>query len=232
MEKIFVLRAGNDNESLMCYFEFIEYFVSAVVGKIRYKENRCVKVMSEFVTTADEALAILIFENNFDTWKDMAKNTITKNSEVARKYTNGGSSKGDTASSRRYQGWSSEGINRFNELFDLVKKDRSSRHAKSFEEMFRQYCENGGAIGKKKKLACKPMYKAVEVRHELWDEMDEETEDVVDTSMNMRSSAEESCDGEEEDDDEEGEQESDDEEEKSYLHHSQSNRRMERIAEI
>ena len=54
----------------------------------------------------------------------MVKKKITKNSDVNRKYTNGGASQAEIGSSRRFQGWSSEGIKRFNELFDLVKADR------------------------------------------------------------------------------------------------------------
>ena len=46
------------------YFEFIEYFLSSVVGKNHFKMYRCEKLMSEFTTVSDEALAILIMENN------------------------------------------------------------------------------------------------------------------------------------------------------------------------
>ena len=67
------------------YFEFIEYFLSSVVGKNHYKMYRCEKMLSEFTTVSDKALAILIFENNFETWKDMMEKNITKNSAVAKK---------------------------------------------------------------------------------------------------------------------------------------------------
>ena len=154
------------------YFGFIEYFVSSVVGKNHYKFNRCDKLLSEFTTVSDEALAILIFENNIVTWKDMASKNITKNSDVIREYTNGGSSKGEVVSSRRYQGWSSTGIKCFNILFDLVKADHNSLHAKSFEESFQFFCINGGVSGKGKKTIA-PLYEAVKIRHELWGEPDE-----------------------------------------------------------
>ena len=62
---------------------------------------RCEKLISEFSTVSDEALAILILENNIDTWKDMIEKNITKNSTVAKKYTNCGTSKGSVASSCR-----------------------------------------------------------------------------------------------------------------------------------
>ena len=59
----------------------------------------------------------------------MATKKIIKHSKVSRKYTNGGASKADIGSSRRFQGWSTDGIKRFNELFDLVKSDRGMEHA-------------------------------------------------------------------------------------------------------
>ena len=61
-------------------------------------------------TVSDEALAILIYENNLDTWQDMVMRKITKKSGVNRKYTNGGASQVDIGSSRRFQGWSTDGI--------------------------------------------------------------------------------------------------------------------------
>ena len=177
---------------------FIEYFVSAVVGKIKYKENRCEKMLSSYATTSDEALLILIYENNIETWKDMAMKDITKNSDVSRKYTNGGSSKGEIASSRRYEGWSAAGYKRFNEIFDVVKQDRASQHAKAFEETFREYCFEGGMIGKKKKVA-QPMYEAIEVRHDLWSE---EANDDID-NLDDNAGKEDSEDAGDDDDDQE-----------------------------
>ena len=160
------------------YFDFIEYFLSAVVGKTYYKEHRCEKLLSEYASVSDEALAILIFENNFETWKDMAKRNITKNSVVNRKYTNGGSSAGNKASSRQYQGWSSVGIKRFNELFDIIKQDRESSNAEDFEEAFRVFCENGGVSGKKAKTQ-DILYEPMEIRHELWSDDNDDDDECV-----------------------------------------------------
>jgi len=140
-----ILNMRKDTSSL--YFLFIEYFVSSVVGKIHYNLCKSYKLLSEFTTVSDEALAILIYENNLETWKDMACRKITKNSDVSRKYTNGGSSKGQVGSSRRYQGWSSSGMKRFNNLYNLVEKDCDSSHAKAFEESFQDFCVNGGVSG-------------------------------------------------------------------------------------
>ena len=61
-------------------------------------------------------------------------------STVSKKFTNGGSAKGEVASSCKYQGWSSEGIKCFNELFDLIKTDQNMAYAKTFKELFLQFC--------------------------------------------------------------------------------------------
>ena len=167
LEQVLLMR--NDTSGM--YFDFIEYFILAVVGKIYYKENRCENLLSDFTTVSDEALAILIIENNFDTWWDMAKRNITKDSGVGRKYTNGGTSAGTKASSRRYQGWSADGIKRFNEIFDLVKLNRSLLVAKSFEESFKSFCENGGVTGKKPKQ-CEVLHPTIEICHKLWSDSD------------------------------------------------------------
>ena len=65
-----------------------------VLLKIYFKNNWCNQSLSDFTTIKDEALAILIYENNAETWKDMVDKNITKNSKVTKKYTNGGTPKG------------------------------------------------------------------------------------------------------------------------------------------
>ena len=95
----------------------------------------------------------------------MADKNITKNSSVIRKYTNGGSSQGEVASSCKYQGWSSCGLKCFNELFDLVRADCASSHAKPYEVSFQEFCVNGGVSCKSKKVT-KPLHEAIKIRHE------------------------------------------------------------------
>ena len=83
-----------------------------------------------------------------------------------KKYTNGGASNGSSASTHQYQGWSSNGMKWFNELFDIVEADRNSENALTYEESFRDFCLNGGTTGKKKKVV-QPLFEEVIVRHEL-----------------------------------------------------------------
>ena len=118
------------------YFDFIEYFLSAVIGKSEYKLNCCDNLLSQYATICDEAFAILVFENNIDAWMDMGMRKDTSGTKIPRKYTNGGNSTSEVGSSQHNRGWSEEGLNRFNELFDLVKTNRCAPEARDFEEQF------------------------------------------------------------------------------------------------
>ena len=176
-----ILKLRKDSSSL--YYDFIEYFVSSVVGKNHYNSCRSYKLLSEFTTVSDEALAILIYENNIDTWKDMANRKITKNSNVSRKYTNGGSSQGQVGSSQKYQGWSSSGMKQFNELYNLVEEDCESLHAKAFEESFLDFCIGGGVSGKKKKPT-KLLYETIVICHSLWSEPKKVDDNIIVNTSN------------------------------------------------
>ena len=123
------------------YFDFIYYFIPPVIGKMNYKKKSCTNVLSTYASVSDEAFAILCFENNFETWMDMGITNNTKTSKVPRKYTNGGKSQGKVATSQHNKGWSDSGLKRFNELFDLVEKNRNTPFAGDFEEEFRKWCE-------------------------------------------------------------------------------------------
>ena len=69
-------------EGNVMYYDFINYFVSAVIGKMNYKKKSCSIVMSKYATVSDEAFALLILENNYETWMDMALTGNTKASKV------------------------------------------------------------------------------------------------------------------------------------------------------
>ena len=60
-------------------------------------------------------------------------------------------------------------MKQFNELFDLVKANRKTFIAKSFEESFQAFCLCGGVTGKGKKIV-QPLFEHVKIRHELWAE--------------------------------------------------------------
>jgi hypothetical protein len=139
-----------------------------VVKKLYYKEQRCLTLVSDFVSVSDEAFTILLLENNFECWCNMVTKKVSSSTKMIHKYTNGGSSKGANASSRRFKGWSKEGLRCFNKLYDLVEEDRKGSHARKWEEDFCEYCNLGGATGKGKKKEEYVIESDEDVRQDSW----------------------------------------------------------------
>ena len=73
-----------------------------------------------------------------------------------------------TASTAKFQGWSIEGIKRFNLIYDVITKERQSENGINFEKEFLMYCisarENKNKTAKKKKIVSYEVCK-----HNLWD---------------------------------------------------------------
>ena len=115
----------------------------------------------KIVTKSDEAFALLLYENNINKWKTQGniednedtqyddceeedeqkdeddesvqsgpRRKKTRNKALRGKYTchNNGTTK--------YGGWSDKGMTRFNELYELVKKDRKCPRAAAMEKQF------------------------------------------------------------------------------------------------
>ena len=130
------------------YQDFATFFIAPVVGKRKFVNSNFKFLFSKYVTVSDEAFALLLFENNYDRWLDMANNNNWSSSGVLPLYTTGGNgnqtpkqgdskpAKTNNSSPCMYQGWSIHGIRRFNELFDLVKKERATQLGRDWEEAF------------------------------------------------------------------------------------------------
>ena len=187
------------HKDIPSYDDFFNLFVANVVGK-KHFENVCWrKKLSNFVTVSDKAIALLVYENNYERWTDMGKKANYNFSTVQPKYTSGGnacqtpkagklsslSKKGkkgvgktqtdekacsynkNDSTCARYQGWSMEGIRKYNFFFDAVKEECASCLGAEFEDAFLQYSKNqkDNTAKKHKKEAI-----AFEVcRHELWE---------------------------------------------------------------
>lgn len=160
------------------YHDFISCFVKPVVGKRKFDSN-CIKYLfSRYVTVSDEAFALLTFENNYERWLDMALKNNWASSDIKPLYSTGGNgnqtpskaqgkqkTKDNDSSATMYQGWSKQGIRRFNALYDLITEERSTRAGFLFEEEFLQYMQE------KKNMARKKDRKEKEYelcRHDLW----------------------------------------------------------------
>ena len=99
---------------------------------------------------SDEAFALLILENSYDLWDDIAQHDgeAGYKSQLKTLYTKNG------AGTKKYQGWAPEGITRFRALVEEVKKDRATPNGKMFEkEQRNQKAAKKGSkkMGKKKK---------------------------------------------------------------------------------
>lgn len=112
------------------------------------------KKFTTIVTVSDEAFALLCFKNYFNCLKykvemvekqtiessngnDMPReNTLTNNTIVKPLYTRAGATAHQRVQSGwfKYSGWSEEGIEEFNNLFDSVTDDR--KKYPNFDEIF------------------------------------------------------------------------------------------------
>jgi hypothetical protein len=123
------LANGNVNED---YVFFCDRFFKCIVRVSVYNERwDSLTTMSDIATPSDEALALLILENNEARWLqefELQRDPSlveAKASLPKAKYTNSGKNSRAKGFTKRFGGWSNAGIERFNELLRLVKEDRN-----------------------------------------------------------------------------------------------------------
>ena len=116
-----------------------------VVGRRLYKKRLRIfpKKDSDMFTASDEAFMLLLLENSWRRWLDIYHNAPDETtssrtgclqprkwkfvSDEPTLYTTGGIRYLHGKEGRSTNGWTSEGIKRYNELFRLVKQDRAER---------------------------------------------------------------------------------------------------------
>ena len=188
------------------YTEFFDHYVKAVVGKFKFSEALLDPVCTkekEVATISDEAFALLLVENSYNRWIDIAEHFKFNRPPRTRvsfgstnskdyvcgtktKYTSGGiffKKDGETqpnddtsfneATEGVRKGWSNEGIRRYNELVDLVTKDRVNHPS-----FFREYKENAikeARLNANKKRKCSYDVVPTVAKHELFTDDEEET---------------------------------------------------------
>ena len=76
--------------------------------------------LKSLVTEADEALAAVILENNFEEWDMLARGLELDKENRQTRYTHGG--KEDVEGPKK--GWSLEGKQQYNTMFDAIAKLR------------------------------------------------------------------------------------------------------------
>jgi hypothetical protein len=113
---------------------FMEHYVASVVGWDIFKKWCYVQEPSLFVNASDEAMAMLIYANNYEVWAEMAvrmtegetKHKIDDCNSTHRYFKDG---KG------RGRSWSVEGRRYYNARFDKVVEDRKLR-GNDFDKYF------------------------------------------------------------------------------------------------
>ena len=129
---------------------FAEVCLKNVVKKRDWRLNHRKEIFRKFVTVADEALAMLVLENNVEIWFELAQRESSdlkkgsdngKDDETSRSteetrsvtaYTNGGANTDGTK-----RGWSRDGIKRYNELYRKIKNIREKGECENMEEELR-----------------------------------------------------------------------------------------------
>lgn len=122
--------SGNDvNEN---YVFFCEKFLKCVVGVQTFNSRwkKCTSVC-QITTPSDEALALLLLENSEYRWtyefEKKEKEEEVQESDLPKpKYTSAGKNKEQRGLTKRYGGWTEEGIQRFNQIMHMVREDRKA----------------------------------------------------------------------------------------------------------
>ena len=159
------------------YSSFVDEFVKWVVGAKPFQRLAATKLLSEFVTVTDEAYALLVCENQEKRYQKMMVEGNTRKLTMEARYTDGGGGKDVPLSgkNRKGRGWSSKGIERFNELCHQIREERAKdpdRH--KFEKSFLKR-KKDELLAQKKKASRKKEYDDDQIRPlKVFNEMDVE----------------------------------------------------------
>ena len=131
------------------YKWFYTNVLSHVVGRVYWKKYEAERGGMEMATVSDEAMALLLLENGFESW--MHKNLMGGSEQVSResvppKYT----VREKDGSTKEFKGWSDDGLERFNELCQEVTEDRT-KNGKKFDDTYKVTRRRG--VTRKRKRA-------------------------------------------------------------------------------
>ena len=138
---------SNKNES---YHLFLRYFLKAAVGLKEWRCHSTIKLISEFVDETREAFGVISYCNGYNVWCSIyqdhlaaleSNNTPTTLQEdsseavsslesadsITYKFT------GSTRGVKRHQGWSQEGMTMYNQIVDILAKQRNLPFGKDLE---------------------------------------------------------------------------------------------------
>jgi hypothetical protein len=124
-------------ENWEVYHMFTKEFVRIVVGKKVWKNNAFCLNLSEYCAASSKAFCLLVAENNYAQWSDMVglgDHGDKHNSASAPLYTNAGKSNQKNGAAKPFQGWTAEGYQRFDVIYNMVKADQAKDTRSGFKE--------------------------------------------------------------------------------------------------
>jgi hypothetical protein len=122
---------------------FAHYALSTTIKKSAWMLGRNKKLVSLLFTKYDEALALLLLENNCAGIKEVAEGDPGIRRTIKTKYTCKGSKKSDGGC-----GWTEEGMEQFNEIQGIVEQSRNHGRRDGMERRIKE------AYLVKRKSAC------------------------------------------------------------------------------
>jgi hypothetical protein len=131
------METGDEIETT-AYFYFCNKLVECVAGKKEWKKEKSKLLISKScITVSDEAFALLLMVNSWEKFEYIAEHVEIecKDNVPETRYTE------KKGRNKKLQGWSSVGIDKFNQLCEMVKKDRTSAEGIEFEQDFLAYHE-------------------------------------------------------------------------------------------
>ena len=99
----------------------VDFIYGSLIGKRQWKRNKLIMPVSKQLTISDEAFVLLVLENN---WAILNNDDFAEPKYTSRKKT----------SNKRNDGWSNDGIIRYNELQEAIKINRKTLFAFNVEE--------------------------------------------------------------------------------------------------
>ena len=138
---------GEGLENIRCKMEmfdmfqtFVSYCLIHFTTSINWRYKACNTCISEIFTESDEALCILLIENNADDYAKMYREQRKISRKEARpKYTK------VECIDKKFKGWDKKGIRRFNMIVAAVKKNRELSTSKEMEMQLKsKYVELSG----------------------------------------------------------------------------------------
>ena len=164
-EDIEVSMRGNKEQ----YTEFTDRMIRAVHGKSRYGDTASNTKLCDFVSTSQEAFAMLLYKNGYKIWVNNydveGSSEASESTEVSAGYLYTARSSELTS---RNGGWHPSGMQKFEHLYKIVQADRIADKG-VFDLVYMEHWKALTKDKKKRKRDSSGQFKSVAVSDDLAD---------------------------------------------------------------